>query len=354
IYNDVHTSVEYVIARKVKVNATVSKSREIKKNLVKKTKAQLAKDFVNEGIVKELNNWERKIEGFCVKTPVTNAHPISAKIGKKEGLTRERRYFVWQYIENRSGKVLAKKKGVVRASKVADNREDKLGQTQTSNFYQVGGSKIRNGMILQERKDLGMGITGGYSSMGGGYFGVDLNAGQWFKLPIRQLKLYAEWVWSSPEYQNITPVEGLTATSTMPESGIYDEAKMSFGVLKEFPFARNFHVGAYAGFTFETVTWADKTDDGIERDGEGLSSGGLHWAIKIGMNLFSHNIQLSGSFGGYHYGEVGYSSGIMITEFDGNIEKEVEEEYILLGKNWTDIFPGKETFCFNVTLRITF
>ena len=45
-------------------------------------------------------------------------------------------------------------------------------------------------MRLQARKDMGIGVTGGYSVFGGGLFGADFNIGLWLNKPAKQLKLY--------------------------------------------------------------------------------------------------------------------------------------------------------------------
>jgi len=108
---------------------------------------------------------------------------------------------------------------------------------------------------------------------------------------------------------------------------------------------RYFHAGCYIGMAGEIVTWEDETNTGLERTGEELSSVGINWGIKLGMNLFTHNVHLTGSFGGYHYGEVSYDSGLTYetgTEY---------EESIYLDQKWTDIFPGKKTFNFNFSVQ---
>ena len=348
IFDNVHTPIKYVTSETVKLNATVRVSREKRKGRSPKSNTQLVTNFINEGIVKELNRWEKNISAFRVKTPVTQINPIGAKIGKKEGLKNERRYFVWQYVERKNGEVNAKKKGVVRVRKVVDNRDDELGQTETSVFYQVSGSKIDEGMRLQARKDMGIGVAGGYSTFGGGLFGADFNIGLWLNKPVKQLKFYVEFIYSPNEYSDVIPVQGLTETSTMPETGDYYETKFTYGILKEFPFARNFHAGCYIGMAGEFVTWEDETNTGLERIGEELSSFGINWGIKLGMNLFTHNVHLTGSFGGYHYGEVSYESGLR------DQTGEAYEESIYLGQKWTDIFPGKKTFSFNFSIRVTF
>ena len=342
IFNQVYSPFKHISSQSVKVDGTQGNPGEFLAPVVQKSKAQLMIRLVNDGINKVINKLEKNLEAFRVKTPIVSTNPITAKIGKKEGLTHERRYFVWQYVEGNSGKTVAKRKGVIRAKKVVDNRQDELGQTQSSIFYQVGGQKLDEGMTLQERKDVGIGLVGGYGSIGG-VIRADINTGQWLNMPVRQLKLYAEIIFGSNDYTGVITVPGTTEPSTMPQDGNYSETKFSIGILKEYPFARNFHAGWFVGYTGETVTWEDETNSGIERTSEQLSAGGVNWGFKLGTNLFAHNVQLIGTFGGHNYGTVTYKSGI-----------EDEEDLSLEGK-WVDIFPERtSSFSFDLSLRITF
>ncbi len=341
IFNEVYSPFKFIRTESVSVEGTQANPGEFLAPVVQKSKPQLMIKLVNDGIIKVINNLEKSLEAFRVKTPIVSTKPITAKIGKKEGLTYERRYFVWQYVENNGGKTVAKRKGVVRAKKVVDNRNDDLGKTQSSVFYQVGGKKLEEGMTLQERKDMGIGISGGYGLMGG-LVRADINVGQWLNAPIRQFKLYGEGVFGSNDYTGIVPIDGTTETSTMPADGKYTETKFAIGILKEYPFARNFHFGWFVGYTGEIVSWTDETGSTIERTGEQLSASGVNWGLKLGMN-FTHNIQLIGTFGGYNYGNVVYTSGI------------TDEETLTLDKGWSDIFPDRPSpYSVDLSLRITF
>ncbi|RLD66583.1 MAG: hypothetical protein DRI95_06440 [Bacteroidetes bacterium] len=343
IFNQVYSPFKQISTQSVKVDGTQGNPGEFLAPIVQKSKAQLMIKLVNDGIIKVINKLEKNLEAFRVKTPIVSTNPITAKIGKKEGLTHERRYFVWEYVEGNSGKTKAKRKGVIRARKVVDNRQDELGQTQSSVFYQIGGQSLEEGMTLQERKDMGIGIGGGYGGIGG-LVRADINVGQWLNMPVRQFKLYIDYIFGSTDYTNVTPINSSSLEpSTMPQNGNYSENKFSIGILKEYPFARNFHAGWYVGYTGEIVTWDEETTPITERTSEQLSAGGVNWGFKLGTNLFAHNIQLIGTFGGHNYGEVTYASGIE------------DEENLDLGGKWVDIFPERtSSFSFDLSLRITF
>ncbi len=342
IFSEVYSPFKFVKSQSVSVDGTQANPGEFLAPVVQKSKQQLMIKLVNNGIGKVINQLEKSLEAFRVKTPLVSTNPPTAKIGKKEGLTYERRYYVWQYVEGNSGKTVAKRKGVVRARKVADNRNDELGATQSSVFYQVGGQKLDIGMTLQERKDMGIGFGAGYGGAGG-VVRADINVGQWLNVPVRQLKLYADIIFGSTAYTGVIPVAGSTEYSTMPVNGDYSENKFSIGILKEYPLARNFHFGWYVGYTGESVSWEDETGSATERTSEQLSAAGMNWGLKLGTNLFAHNFQLIGTFGGHNYGDVTYASGI------------TDEESISLGQVWVDIFPERtSSFSVDLSLRITF
>ena len=71
-------------------------------------------------------------QAFRVKAMISGVKPIAAKIGKKEGLKFDQRYFVYENREKRNGDVTSKRIGVVKSMKVVDNRNITTGQTEPS------------------------------------------------------------------------------------------------------------------------------------------------------------------------------------------------------------------------------
>ncbi|MFN8258758.1 MAG: hypothetical protein U0W24_23925 [Bacteroidales bacterium] len=331
IFDEVHSPMVLVSTEAIKIEATQPNPGEPLAPLVQQSADQMMDKFVNMGINKTLDRFESRLEAFRVKTPVTNVNPIRAKIGRKESLRHERRYYVWQYAES-NGKIVPKRKGVIRASKVVDNKNDELGNTSESSFYQVGGGKIDVGMTLQERKDLGIGISAGFGSAGFALRG-DINIGQWADLPIKQLKLYGEFISGSDEYPDNMLYNW---SSTSPSDNKFSQGKFAIGILKEYPFMRNFWAGWQIGYTGETVSWADSGD------GEQLTASGLSWGLKIGTNLLSPNVQLFGTINGHHNGNVTYKSG-----GDNSTDTDTEVK-------WAEIFPDKSPVSFDLSIRINF
>jgi hypothetical protein len=347
IFNNVYSPFKLVTTESVSVNGTQLNPGQPLAPSRQKSKDELAVVLVNDGIKSSLARIEKRIAAFRVKAPVTNIRPIRAKIGTKESVTHERRFFVWEYIENKKGNVVAKRKGVIRAWKVKNNRNDELGRTQESSFYQIGGGTIREGMTLQERKDAGFGIGGGYGSAGG-IVRADINAGQWANMPVRQLKLYGEVIFGSKEYSGVkTDLFPSEVTPTIKEKDDFSEIKYAIGILKEYPIGRgNSRWGWKMGWTGETITWTEDKDHpnyNEDRSGEQLSAQGFAWGLQFGINLFSHQAHLIGSVNGHHYGNPKYKSGI-----------EGEDE-ITLDEGYGKLFDGKKNpISFDLSLRISF
>lgn len=114
---------------------------------------------------------------FQVKSAVYDTKPIRAKIGRKEGVRTNHRYFLYEYYSEDGGKTLQKKrKGVVRATnKISDNRSITTGNTRPTEFYQIAGGRVQPGMELVEKKALGLSVDGGYQfgDLNGIYLGVN-------------------------------------------------------------------------------------------------------------------------------------------------------------------------------------
>lgn len=128
------------------------------------TKEQLFVKLVNDGFESTGMMLTRKVEAFRVKSPVAEAKKsfifpnVKSKIGKKEGIRLDARFFAWEKVEE-NGKIVSKRRGVVRASNdIIDNRTVTTGNTGVTKFYQISGKKLEDGMTLEERPDFGLGL----------------------------------------------------------------------------------------------------------------------------------------------------------------------------------------------------
>ncbi len=104
----------------------------------------------------------QKIVDFEVKTFVETTSQIKAKIGKKEGLRVDDRFDVMEIVQNDEGKQEANRVGVVRVKKVIDNRGLATGETDEKHmsvFYNFKGGGYDKGMTLVKNPDLGVGVS---------------------------------------------------------------------------------------------------------------------------------------------------------------------------------------------------
>ncbi|MCX7985713.1 MAG: autotransporter outer membrane beta-barrel domain-containing protein [Bacteroidales bacterium] len=234
-------------------------------------------------------------EDFKVKIPVFSTQPIQAKIGLKEGLSVDKRFFVYEFEINSKGEKKAVRKGVVRASnKIVDNRGIATGQTEPSKFYQVAGRKLYQGMLMQESPDWGLALTFGYGSTAG-VVGEGLSV-----MLEANTSLYVGKVAHSYPPGIKIYVMGNLATSTFildvnqnpndptnPEFSIYS---YSGGISKDINFLRNFVLVPFVGYGVETYT---NIADGMDKDK--YESTFLEAGARLGMNL-RYNIQLLATY----------------------------------------------------------
>lgn len=341
IFNNVYTPYKLVKTESVDAKGLQYNPGETLAPARQRSKSELMDELVQSSISNALGNIEKDVAAFRVKTSVTGIDPIKAKIGRKEGIRHERKFVVWEYVENRKEKVVARRKGTVRTRYVSDNRNDELGKTEESEFYQIGGGNIAIGMTLQERKDMGIGIGIGFGLQGID-IQVDVNAGQYLDIPVRQLKLYGEALISGHDYKNVNIVDN----STMENDANYNELKWAIGILKEYPIGRgNIRAGWKIGYTGEITSWTQDKDNpnyDEDRSSENLTSNGVTWGVNFGINLFSSSVHLIASVGGFHYFKTTYNSGIK------------DAKALELDEKISKIFPDKKSIHLGLSLRYSF
>lgn len=97
---------------------------------------------------------EGKIPAWEVVTTVYTKSPLGSKIGRKEGLKNCDRYGAYKLVEDENGELHYKHVGWVRATTVCNNAFVADGESPCSNFYQLSGMNLREGMFLKQKKDL--------------------------------------------------------------------------------------------------------------------------------------------------------------------------------------------------------
>jgi hypothetical protein len=251
---------------------------------------QLSPDILMFGLIQGgidlcLENLEENYGQFKVTTSIYKTWPIRAKIGTKEGLERDQRYFVYQMTQDNNGKLVGKRKGVIRAKRVNDNSYESTGQTQPSSFYQVAGGNLKKGMTLQQKSDRGIALSFGISQ--GSVGGIDIRfegdlTRMSSKLPP-MVKIFLEGGFQPSTYDVADDYGGTTTYTNFWRYG--------FGFGKEFCFLRNFKLQPFAGVGLEEVS--DEDDSKAV-----LSSLYVHPGFIFGINL-KHNVQLTWQYSYY-------------------------------------------------------
>lgn len=141
---------------------------ELKENAFNKM-ILMATDYLGERI-------EDKYESFQIQNSVYAIHPIRAKIGKKEGVSVNDRYFVYEHIAKNDHSTKLARKGVVKATThIAENKKIATGNSPTTEFYQIAGGRLEEGMTLKEKQSYYINLDLGYryGELEGIYAGIN-------------------------------------------------------------------------------------------------------------------------------------------------------------------------------------
>ncbi|MFZ4797704.1 MAG: hypothetical protein ACOYMA_09435 [Bacteroidia bacterium] len=255
---------------------------------------------------------------FGVKTSLYATNPFKAKIGLKEGVGVDQRYFVFENYQNSAGKIKTRRKGVVRtASYVADNRQEASGESKGSEFYQVAGGKLDKGMLLQQKNDAGLGFA-----IANGIQGINLlleyNTGKFSGVP--GLKIFGDVTFLSKNYD--TYRSDLASKINVTEQILEDKdfkptlstfvVNFSVGLSKDINFMRNFVLIPFAAWGQETVKFTDDNkiiyddkyllnsstkytyNNNSFKDSTIITYNKINLGCRFGMNLL-HNVQVLGT-----------------------------------------------------------
>lgn len=257
---------------------------------VQKTQDELLRDLVNNSVTNVLNHLTYQISDFKVKAQVYKTNPIAVKIGKKEGLGFDQRYFVYENRQTRSGETYSSRRAVIKSMSVADNRNVTNGETQPSYFYQVAGGKIDNmGMFVEQRIDAGLNLFLGYQQ--DGLSGLDgrleyymgrLMYGKKNGAIARGLTSFKLYI--SGGYNSIDDKFTLDPLFTGTEK--VDLLRVSAGLSKDYYLTSFLHFGPFAGYGIESATGKDSKYK-VETDF-------IEAGARLGINL-TYNVQLVGS-----------------------------------------------------------
>jgi hypothetical protein len=297
---------------------------------VQKTQDELLRDMVNSSMVNILNHLTYQVSDFKVKAQIYKTNPIAVKIGKKEGLGYDQRYFVFENRQTRSGEQYSSRRGVIKSMSVADNRSVTSGETEPSYFYQIAGGKIDNmGMFVEQRIDAGLNFFLGYQqdAMSGLDARIEYYMGRLFygkkqgiSRGMTSFKLYVDGGYNSGEF---------TLDGISPED--VDLLRVSAGVNKDYYLTNFLHAGPFVGVGIESAT--GKTSD-YKAETIFIEGG-----ARLGINL-KYNIQLIGSATYY----------VMLAP---TVKDAIETEVNNPG-NYNDLFPDRAGLGISYGIRFMF
>lgn len=256
-----------------------------------KSTEQLLEELLQKSYDETVYRIEMDVEEFKVKTAVYQTRPLRAKIGLKEGLQTDTRFFVYEYVYNeKTNKAEPKRRGVIRAaskSKITDNRKVAAGDMGTSQFYQVHGRKLDQGFILQQQNDLGFEVSLGaeLGEIGGGYGRVDIRLGR--LIGIRSLFIYLEGGFDAGDYPSAIDYSLLGEES-------FTFLRIGGGIAKGMQLTRNLELRPYFGAGVEMASNDKNTEDNAP------SAIYIKPGVNLALNL-KHNFQLIGGMGVYAF-----------------------------------------------------
>ncbi|MFW5781611.1 MAG: hypothetical protein ACOCXD_03515 [Bacteroidota bacterium] len=289
----------------------------------------LAQEAANQTIFRI----ERELNEFRVITSLYSVKPLSAKIGKKEGLKVDDRYFVYEHIyKPRTNTIKEVRRGVIKAdADIANNVTIATGESETSKFYQISGQKLKQGYVIQQRNDWGFGLTLGQNTggeMAGFNIGGDFSVGRYVEVP--SFYLTANVAFEGKEGYG-SEIHFLDASGSEKVSFF----RFDVGIMKGYHFMRNLELNPYLAYGQESASIPDNDDE-----------------KSIYTNLIKTGAYLSLNIT-YFWEFIG---GVNLTMPFGNAyEKDGDADGVELeGIKYTDYFPGRRGMSLYYGIRIRF
>lgn len=284
---------EYVSQASASDTETESKTNT-SKIVVPKTNDELLAIMMQKGLESCMYNIEKNIEDLRVKTSIYQTRPIRAKIGKKEGLAVDHRYFVYEYVYNeKTNTSEAVRRSVIRAKKVADNRNIATGSSEMSTFYQVAGGHLENGFTLQQRNDAGIGLYlgGEIGEVGGVAARLEANVGRFASVP----SLY---IFLGGGYQFKKTYTGMhdKNNAILPSQDI-SFLRYELGIGKGIRLLKIFELEPFGGAGYEEAKNKDWKND-VQFNGNLIKALYVKYGANLSLNL-KYNIQIVGGLASY-------------------------------------------------------
>jgi hypothetical protein len=293
-FDQMNFEMEYVSQAGASVTETESK-KNTSKTFVPKTNEELLAILMQKGFDESLYNLEKHIEDLRVKTALYEINPPRAKIGKKEGLAVDHRYFVYEYVYNEklnnSEPVM---RSVIRAKKVIDNRNVATGSSGMSTFYQVAGGHLEKGFTLQQRNDAGIGVQVGdeLGIVGGISARVEVNTGRFVSVP----SLYV-FIGGGMQTKTYTGVHD--KNNVLLSSQDIQFLRYELGLAKGIRIVKIMELAPYGSVGYEEGRNKDWKDD-VQFNGNVVKAMYIKFGANLAVNLH-YNFQLVGGLGSYQF-----------------------------------------------------
>lgn len=250
---------------------------------------------------KALSVFESTVSDFRVRASLVSVRPPESKIGLKEGVFLDQRFFVYENVM-KNGQPVTVRRGVIRARRVPDNRSIATGQSSQTKFYQVAGGRLDPGMMIEQRPDLGLSFFAGScipTSRNRNWFNgrASLNISavshsDGTKGPPSQLRLVLDF-----DFYYQTGADSNTVQIYFgPRYKSNDITTLGFGlgVQRDLHFLHHFQFSPFATLNYNIITYADTN---LNKRAEATL--GKDWgktiSLKAGADLginFTHNFKL--------------------------------------------------------------
>lgn len=293
-FDQMNFDVEFVSQAFASITQTESKTNT-SKIVPPKTNEELLAVLMQKGLEECMYNIEKGIEDLRVKTALYQTNPLRAKIGKKEGLAVDHRYFVYEYVYNEKLKSTDPvRRSVIRAKKIADNRNIATGSSEMSTFYQVAGGHLEKGFTLQQRNDAGIGLYLGseLGVVGGLSARIEANVGRFASIP--SLYVFVGGGIQSRAYNNNNTVLNL---STNPPNMTF--LRYEIGMGKGLRLIKILELAPYGGVGYEEAKNKEWKDD-VQFTGNEIKAMYVKYGANLSLNL-RYNIQVVGGIGSYYF-----------------------------------------------------
>ncbi len=246
----------------------------------------------------------KKVDDLKTKSSIHSEKPITAKIGTKEGLAIDQRYFVYEIVKKDENSPEEKKRrGVLRVKKVANTDGEAKGHTATSVFTQQGGRKLYQGMLIELNEDRGIIPNIGYTmnfgnkALGGISGGASYRISDIFK-QLRKINSLKNNKTLKKLEQKVVPGihAGFNVTLNMFKDLQYGRNQFSGmtwliegRLSKEFYFTPkgNIYVQPYVGVGFSSYSFSKINGQKITQNTNkpSMSAFALPFGLKLGYNI---------------------------------------------------------------------